>query len=56
MSDRITTVDHWTIAVPTVQRLWPLIDVYGRIERALGHGTTPVAVDTRTLVASSSVA
>ena len=56
MSERTTTVDHWAIAVPTVQRLWPLIDVYGRIERALGQATTQVAGDTRTLVASSSVA
>ncbi len=56
MSERITTIDHWAIAVPTVQRLWPLIDVYGRIERALGSVTAQVVGDARTLVASSSLA
>ena len=34
MNEHGTPSEHWTIAPRTVQRLWPLIDVYGRIERA----------------------
>jgi len=34
MNEHGTTTAHWTITPRTVQRLWPLIDVYGRIERA----------------------
>jgi len=35
MNERMNIATHWEIAPRTVQRVWPLIDVYGRVERAL---------------------
>jgi hypothetical protein len=34
MSEHSAIATEWDIAPETVQRLWPLIDVYGRIRRA----------------------
>ena len=34
MNEHGTSNEHWNVAPRTVARLWPLIDVYGRIERA----------------------
>ena len=34
MSEHSAIVTEWDIAPETVQRLWPVIDVYGRISRA----------------------
>ena len=42
MNEHGTTTAHWTITPRTVQRLWPLIDVYGRIERARRGESTAV--------------
>ncbi|MCC6435632.1 MAG: hypothetical protein IT196_11425 [Acidimicrobiales bacterium] len=53
-------IDHieaaWHIDPVTVQRLWPVIDVYGRIARALLADAAPVDTGVARLTSRDSAA